>query len=351
MPSVNVYAVITLEHPRCCSGCDVTVVHAYASRVSCALGTKDGGSPLHCDVHWRCAASAQCYWRAGEAWTMLLSNDGLMTVSVHDPSLTYILTTPICTATTALLSLPPTLSRRPLSPCPPPPLFLPACPRPSARASCRSSSCVYYALLAWAHWVCTRALLDSCEAYNRTTPRLPGLTDGWIPGRLRDNRDHQYRFFRENLPLLSAVLLAFAALSRGVQRATGNALGARLAYYAAFSCAFLVFCNGSGVGFMLAIAGGELGSGAGLRRWTALSAADVDIQPGHPPPQRALPRLSLRRHPGRQPRSTRHRTTHCAHAALRCSAADRALRRAQATWTGTGGCSGGRRCSTSSCCA
>ena len=132
-----------------------------------------------------------------------------------------------------------------------------------------------------------------CAVYNRSTQRLPALSPGWIPGRLRDNRDYQLRFFRDNLPILTLTLLSHSSSShahcntslttyahypptplhpcpppRHPSSTTHppppplplllpplQSIRARLTFYALFSGAFITFCNGSGVVFMLTIAG------------------------------------------------------------------------------------------------
>ncbi|KAI8998116.1 MBOAT, membrane-bound O-acyltransferase family-domain-containing protein [Gaertneriomyces semiglobifer] len=70
------------------------------------------------------------------------------------------------------------------------------------------------------------------------------LSNGWLFGREVDNSDAQYASFRNNLPTLGTVMLAYLALSHVVQR---TALRARLIFSLAFSLAFLFAVHGASV--------------------------------------------------------------------------------------------------------
>ncbi|KAG7661144.1 GUP1 [[Candida] subhashii] len=56
------------------------------------------------------------------------------------------------------------------------------------------------------------------EASNETNPNYPRfqhlLSDGWIWGRKVDNSDQQYRFFRNNLPLLAVLVIIHVGIRR-----------------------------------------------------------------------------------------------------------------------------------------
>jgi hypothetical protein len=74
----------------------------------------------------------------------------------------------------------------------------------------RNDSCVFCSLLVW----CVRAGLD---------PRVHRmLRPGWMFGRRVDVSDGQYRFFREELPTLTAAALLFLALSHAVRHFSNN---------------------------------------------------------------------------------------------------------------------------------
>lgn len=42
---------------------------------------------------------------------------------------------------------------------------------------------LYIVLLLWAHWTGIGSLKEECDSYNKTG--LPGIVEGWIPGRKR----------------------------------------------------------------------------------------------------------------------------------------------------------------------
>ena len=56
------------------------------------------------------------------------------------------------------------------------------------------------------------------ESSNETNPNYPRfqhlLSDGWILGRKVDNSDQQYRFFRNNFPLLCGLIFIHVTLRK-----------------------------------------------------------------------------------------------------------------------------------------
>lgn len=62
-----------------------------------------------------------------------------------------------------------------------------------------------------------KAVMEASSESNPNYPKYAGmLSQGWILGRKVDNSDSQYRFFRDNLPLLTGLMLAHTLLKRGV---------------------------------------------------------------------------------------------------------------------------------------
>jgi len=69
--------------------------------------------------------------------------------------------------------------------------------------------CFFIPLYFW-QW---NYLLDMTQPYINGEKTSKGLTEGWIPGRLQDLSDVQWRQWRRNLPLLCLFLFSFVILS------------------------------------------------------------------------------------------------------------------------------------------
>lgn len=113
----------------------------------------------------------------------------------------------------------------------------------------------------------TRDLSDRMKAYvvdlREQAPKDSGLHESWLTpylGRLLDKKESQWHTFRDSLPLLVAVALAFLAASRAVRyRGSGLAPAAavrrRGIFYTVAGLAFVGFLHESGLIFVLLLAG------------------------------------------------------------------------------------------------
>ncbi|QLL30336.1 hypothetical protein HG536_0A01530 [Torulaspora globosa] len=87
-----------------------------------------------------------------------------------------------------------------------------------------------------------KAVMEASSELNPNYPRYAGmLSKGWIFGRKVDNSDSQYRFFRDNLPLLIALMLGHTVVKRVVRYATG---ASKLSFDFGFGLCFLYAAHG-----------------------------------------------------------------------------------------------------------
>lgn len=87
-----------------------------------------------------------------------------------------------------------------------------------------------------------KAVMEASSELNPNYPRYAGmLSNGWIFGRKVDNSDSQYRFFRDNLPLLVGLMLAHTFVKRAVRYATGTS---KLNFDFGFGLCFLYAAHG-----------------------------------------------------------------------------------------------------------
>ncbi|SCU93741.1 LANO_0E04676g1_1 [Lachancea nothofagi CBS 11611] len=78
---------------------------------------------------------------------------------------------------------------------------------------------IYYTVFAIAVPLMLRAVISATNEHSPNFPRFePLLSQGWIWGRKVDNSDSQYRFFRNNLPLLTGLVLLHTGLKKVVLR-------------------------------------------------------------------------------------------------------------------------------------
>ena len=72
---------------------------------------------------------------------------------------------------------------------------------------------IYYATFLVVVPLMVRAVMSATNETSPNYPRFePLLSKGWIFGRKVDNSDSQYRFFRDNLPLLSGLVVLHTCL-------------------------------------------------------------------------------------------------------------------------------------------
>lgn len=85
------------------------------------------------------------------------------------------------------------------------------------------------------------------DASNETNPNYPKfahlLSQGWMFGRKVDNSDQQYRFFRDNFPLLCGLILLHTSLRRGVNLIIGN--HKRTGFDFVFGLIFIIAVHGT----------------------------------------------------------------------------------------------------------
>ncbi|RLV94717.1 Glycerol uptake protein 1 [Spathaspora sp. JA1] len=86
------------------------------------------------------------------------------------------------------------------------------------------------------------------DASNETNPNYPKfaplLTDGWMFGRKVDNSDQQYRFFRNNFPLLCLLITLHVCLRRLIQFIVPNVRSKRSYFDFTFGIIFLIGAHG-----------------------------------------------------------------------------------------------------------
>lgn len=79
----------------------------------------------------------------------------------------------------------------------------------------------YYAAFAIVVPLMFKAVMETSTESNINYPKYAGmLSKGWIFNRKVDNSDSQYRFFRDNLPLLAGLMLLHTILKRVVRHVT-----------------------------------------------------------------------------------------------------------------------------------
>ncbi|XP_051229565.1 membrane-bound O-acyltransferase gup1 [Lolium perenne] len=104
---------------------------------------------------------------------------------------------------------------------------------------------VFYLFMIW----------KSLQLSQEYSGRLYGLRAGSLAGRLNDLSDAQWRNFRGNLPILTAVMGAFMILANGLRYVYSlKGRGASLVWLI-LSLIYLCYLHGACVGFILAIAG------------------------------------------------------------------------------------------------
>lgn len=87
-----------------------------------------------------------------------------------------------------------------------------------------------------------KAAIEASSESNPNYPKYAGmLSKGWIFGRKVDNTDSQYRFFRDNIPLLTGLMLAHTILKRVILYVTGVP---KLRFDFAFGLCFLFAAHG-----------------------------------------------------------------------------------------------------------
>ncbi|QLQ77902.1 hypothetical protein HG537_0A01490 [Torulaspora globosa] len=87
-----------------------------------------------------------------------------------------------------------------------------------------------------------KAVMEASSELNPNYPRYAGmLSEGWIFGRKVDNSDSQYRFFRDNLPLLVGLMVAHTVVKRVVRYVTGTS---KLSFDFGFGLCFLYAAHG-----------------------------------------------------------------------------------------------------------
>ncbi|SCU80547.1 LAME_0B03664g1_1 [Lachancea meyersii CBS 8951] len=80
---------------------------------------------------------------------------------------------------------------------------------------------LYYVAFAVIVPMMVKAAMSATNEQNPNFPRIePLLSQGWIGGRKVDNSDSQYRFFRDNLPLLLGLAVLHVLLKKIVLRAS-----------------------------------------------------------------------------------------------------------------------------------
>ncbi|KAM3159658.1 GUP1 [Lachancea thermotolerans] len=80
---------------------------------------------------------------------------------------------------------------------------------------------VYYVMFILVVPLMIRTAISATSERNPNYARFePLLSKGWILGRKVDNTDSQYRFFRDNMPLLAGLIVLHTGLKKAVLRAT-----------------------------------------------------------------------------------------------------------------------------------
>ena len=80
------------------------------------------------------------------------------------------------------------------------------------------------------------------EASSQLDPAsFRGLKPGWMFGRRVDLSDSQFRFFRQEIPILTAAAIGFLAMSHGVRYLTNNVSDNTFCYCTMYSLPFFSF--------------------------------------------------------------------------------------------------------------